>query len=151
MRRTYEIDTPIAQALDLLGERWTLLIIRQLLSGDQRFSELYRALYGISSNLLSIRLRHLLEIGIVERVQLNVGTRSGAISGVAHYRLTQQGEALAPVVWSLDAWAQTYVHRKPIILPRHDRCGQPLTLEWHCETCQRNVEDTELDLPPPLD
>ncbi len=151
MRRTYEIDTPTAQALDLLGERWTLLIIRQLLSGDQRFSEIYRALYGISSNLLSIRLRHLLETGIAERVQLNGGTRNGATSGVAHYRLTQQGEALAPVVWSLDAWAQTYVHRKPIILPLHDRCGQPLSLEWHCETCQRNVEDTELDLPPPLD
>ena len=73
MRRTYEIDDPIAQALDLLGERWTLLIVRQLLSGDQRFGELYQALYGISSNLLSIRLRYLLKTGIVERVQLNGG------------------------------------------------------------------------------
>jgi DNA-binding HxlR family transcriptional regulator len=147
MRRTYEIDTPIAQALNLLGERWTLLLIRQLLSGDQRFSELYRALYGISSHLLSIRLRHLLETGIIERVQLNGGTNSKT----NHYRLTQQGEALAPVVWSLDAWAQTHLHHQPITLPRHDRCGQPLSLEWHCETCQRNVEDTELELPPPLD
>ena len=147
MRRTYEIDTPIAQALDLLGERWTLLLIRQLLSGDQRFGELYNALYGISSNLLSLRLRHLLETGIIERVQLNGGGKSRA----KHYRLTPQGEALAPVVWSLDAWAQTYVHNEPIVLPRHDRCGQPLSLEWHCETCRRNVEDTELDLAPPLE
>lgn len=151
MRRTYEIDDPIAQALDLLGERWTLLIVRQLLSGDQRFGELYQALYGISSNLLSMRLRHLLDTGIAERVQLNGGANSGTRGGINHYRLTAQGEALAPIVWSLDAWAQTYVHHEAISLPLHDRCGQPLSLEWHCETCQRNVEDTELDLPPSMD
>lgn len=143
MRRTYEIDAPIAQALDLLGERWTLLIIRQLLSGDQRFGELYRSLYGISSNLLSIRLRYLLKTNIIEQVQLD--------GGVNHYRLTQQGEALAPVVWSLDTWAQTYRRGEAIMNPRHDRCGQPLSLEWHCETCRRIIEDTELDLPPSLD
>lgn len=142
MRRTYEIDDPIAQALDLLGERWTLLIIRQLLSGDQRFGELYQSLYGISSNLLSIRLRHLLKTGIVEHIRLNGGTN--------HYRLTLQGEALAPVVWSLNAWAQTYRRDEAIELPSHDRCGQPLSLEWHCETCQRIVEDTEMELPPSL-
>ncbi len=119
-----------------------MLIIRQLLSGDQRFGELYRVLYGISSNLLSIRLRYLSKTGIVEQVRLN--------GGVNHYRLTLQGEALAPVVWSLDAWAQTYGRGEAIKHPRHDRCGQPLSLEWHCETCRRNVEDTELELPSPL-
>ena len=143
MSRTYDIESPIARALDLLGERWTLLIIRQLLSGDQRFGELYQALYGISSNLLTMRLHRLLEEGVIERVQLNGGTN--------HYRLTVRGEALATVVWSLNAWAQTYLKKEPVDQPRHDRCTQPLRLEWYCETCQRIVEDTELDLPPPLE
>ncbi len=143
MSRTYEVEAPIARALDLLGERWTLLIIRQLLSGDQRFGDLYQALYGISSNLLSMRLRHLLASGIIERVRLNGGGN--------YYRLAPRGEALAQVVWSLDAWAQTYVNEAAIIDPRHDRCDHPLTLEWYCEACRRIVEDTELDLAPPLE
>ncbi|RME48244.1 MAG: transcriptional regulator [Chloroflexi bacterium] len=142
MPRTYDIEAPIARALDLLGERWTLLIIRQLLSGDQRFGELYGALYGISSNLLSMRLRTLMEADIIERVRLNGGGR--------YYRLTPRGEALAPIVWSLNAWAQTYLDKTTPNLPRHDRCQQPLTLEWYCENCRRYVEDTELDFPPSL-
>ncbi|MCO6452318.1 MAG: helix-turn-helix transcriptional regulator [Caldilineales bacterium] len=140
MSRAYDLDIPLARALDLIGERWTLLIIRQLLSGDQRYSELQNALAGISSNLLSMRLRKLSEAALVELVTLHGG---GNI-----YRLTPSGEALATVVWSLDAWAHQYVDNTRPNLPRHDRCGQALFVQWFCAKCQRQVEELELDLAP---
>ena len=142
MKRQYEVDAPLARALDLLGERWTLLIIRQLLSGEQRFGDLYNALYGISSNLLSMRLRDLLQARIITRMHSHDGAR--------RYRLTTCGEALAPVVWSLDAWAHVHLDRTTPDQPRHQRCQEPLTLQWYCGCCRRPVEETELAPPPTL-
>lgn len=142
MPRAYDIDTPLARALDLIGERWTLLLIRQLLSGDQRYSDLQNALSGISSHLLSLRLRKLIDAGIIEAVELNGGGRV--------YRLTRRGEALATPLWSLDAWAQQYFEHTAPQQPRHDRCGHVLTLHWHCPQCKRQVEEVEFDLAPGL-
>jgi DNA-binding HxlR family transcriptional regulator len=68
--RTYEQYCPIAVALDVLGDRWTLLIMRELLIGDQRFTDLRRALPGMAPNLLSERLRRLEDEGLVTRLEL---------------------------------------------------------------------------------
>ncbi len=148
--RRYDVTAPLARALDLVGERWTLLLIRQLLSGDQRYADLHTALLGMSSNLLSSRLRRLQAAGIIERVQLNGGSAQ-------FYRLTPGGEGLAPVVWALDAWAQEYLEQAPEEAlaaaqssPAHDRCGHKLSLQWYCSHCGRAVRDTELEPPPPL-
>ena len=148
--RAYDVAAPLARALDLLGERWTLLLIRQLLSGDQRYAELHAALFGMSSNLLSLRLQRLLAAGLIERVQLNGGTAQ-------YYRLTPGGEALAPAVWALDVWAQEHLEQDqddPLSevrdQPAHDRCGRRLSLQWYCGHCGRTVKDTELEPPPPL-
>ena len=65
--RSYADACPIARALDVVGERWALLIVRELLLGPQRFSDLRRALPGASSNLVSDRLRELGEHGVVDR------------------------------------------------------------------------------------
>ena len=148
MKRQYEIDAPLARALDLLGERWTLLIIRQLFSGEQRFSDLYSALYGISSNLLSMRLRDLVQAGIITRMRSHGGAQR---CGAQRYRLTPRGQALAPVVWSLNAWAQTHLDMAAPNEPRHQRCREPLTQQWYCPCCRRPVEETELAPPPTLE
>jgi len=96
--RTYGQICGVAQALDLLGERWTLLVIRELLLGPKRFGALKDALPGISTNLLSARMKALTEAGIVEHVQLP------APASVSAYALTERGEALRPTMDALAVW-----------------------------------------------
>ena len=69
-RRTYNQDCPIANGLDILGERWTLLILRELVGGPRRYSDLRAELPGIATNLLAQRLDELEQAGIVERTEL---------------------------------------------------------------------------------
>ena len=70
MPRTYNQNCPIAKALDVLGERWTLLILRELIGGSRRYADLRAALPGIATNLLADRLRELEAAGLVQRSEL---------------------------------------------------------------------------------
>ncbi|OZM81840.1 transcriptional regulator [Pseudonocardia sp. MH-G8] len=88
----------MARALDLVGERWTLLVVRELLFGPKRFSDLVRGLPGMSQNVLSQRLRELGGAGLVERRRLGP-----PVSGQV-YELTERGAALRPVVIELARW-----------------------------------------------
>ena len=97
-RRSYHQYCGIAKALDLVGERWTLLIVRNLLLGGLRYSELLRGLPGITTNLLAKRLREMEELGLIER------TRSSAEDGSNAYRLTPEGAGLEPVIHALGRW-----------------------------------------------
>jgi DNA-binding HxlR family transcriptional regulator len=85
----------VARALDLVGERWTLLVVRSLLMGPQRYTDLREALPGVSTDLLTARLRTLEEAGYVHRRQL---PRPAAVSV---YELTDAGWQLGPVVLAL--------------------------------------------------
>jgi DNA-binding HxlR family transcriptional regulator len=96
---------PVAQALELVGERWTLLIIRELLCGNYRFSELMHGVPLISRSLLSQRLKALEEAGLVERKLREDG-------GNFEYRLTEAGRELQPVVFGLGNWGRRWVRRK---------------------------------------
>jgi DNA-binding HxlR family transcriptional regulator len=97
-QRSYRQICGVAKALDLLGERWTLLVVRELMLGPKRFGALKEALPGISANLLSTRLRSLADAGIVERVELP------APASVDAYALTERGEALRPAMEALAIW-----------------------------------------------
>jgi DNA-binding HxlR family transcriptional regulator len=70
MPRSYQQNCPIAKGLDVLGERWTLLILRELIGGARRYADLRAALPGIATNLLADRLRELEDVGLVERTEL---------------------------------------------------------------------------------
>ncbi len=96
-KRTYGQLCAVARALDVLGERWTLLVVRELLFGPRRFKEVLEALPGIGPNLLSARLKALGEHGVVRRVALS---RSGGIG----YELTDAGRALEDVLLALARW-----------------------------------------------
>ncbi|MEU2003489.1 winged helix-turn-helix transcriptional regulator [Rhodococcus sp. NPDC019627] len=96
--RTYGQNCGLARALDLLGERWTLLIMRDLGMGPRRYKDLASGLPGIGTNLLASRLKSLEEAGMIERVVLPPP------ASVAAYALTSAGEELRPVLAQLAAW-----------------------------------------------
>jgi DNA-binding HxlR family transcriptional regulator len=94
---------PIAKAAEILAERWTLLIVRELLSGSTRFNALERGLPGIPRALLAKRLRSLAQAGIVEHRQFSEGAP-------AEYRLTPTGEELRPLVMGIGEWGQRWLN-----------------------------------------
>ena len=94
--RSYGQFCAVARALDVIGDRWTLLIVRELMLGPARFGELHDRLPGIATNLLTSRLRVAEEYRIVER------------SGAA-YRLAPDGEALRPVMGELVRWGTRFM------------------------------------------
>ena len=97
-KRTYADGCAGAHALDLIGERWTLLVVRELLLGPKRFTDLRSGMPGISPNVLSQRLDELEEIGIVERRKL------APPAGAWVYELTDWGKELEAVIIELGRW-----------------------------------------------
>lgn len=111
MSRTYNQECVLAYALDLLGERWTLLIIRELFLGPLRFADLHAALPGLGTNLLSKRLKELEEAGLL--------LSPAAGEGSSRYRLSEAGEGLRPTVHELMFWSIEYfMHRPEPCAPR---------------------------------
>jgi len=97
-RRSYGQYCGVARALDIVGERWTLLIVRDLLLGPRRYSELLHGLPGITTNLLAKRLKEMEAAGLIERVRANTSEAAHA------YRLTSLGLGLETAVMALAAW-----------------------------------------------
>ncbi len=97
-KRSYQQYCSIARALDQVGERWTLLIVRDLLGGPRRYKDLQESLYGIGSNLLAARLKDLESAGLIESI------KQPPPSSVKSYQLTARGRALEPTVAALAHW-----------------------------------------------
>jgi DNA-binding HxlR family transcriptional regulator len=98
---------PVAKSLEILGDRWTLLIVRDMLTGTSQFNDLERGLPGISRALLASRLKLLQRAGIIEK-RLVSGGRS-----TTSYQLTLAGQQLAPVVTSLWTWGEAWAFDDP--------------------------------------
>ncbi len=98
MARSYEQICPIARTLDVVGDRWTLLIVRDLFFGNARFGELLEVNEGLPPRLLSDRLKRLEERGLVTRTVY----RQHPLR--AEYHLTEKGRSLAPVLEAIVAW-----------------------------------------------
>jgi DNA-binding HxlR family transcriptional regulator/putative sterol carrier protein len=97
-KRTYDQFCPAARALDILGERWTLLVVRELLFGAKRYTDLLTGLPGIGPDMLAARLKTLEAHGIVERRRLPPPAASTV------YELTERGRGLGPVLRELFRW-----------------------------------------------
>lgn len=106
-RRSYEQACTLALTLDVVGERWTLLLVRELMLGPKRFTDLLDGLPGIGRNLLAARLRHLEDEGIVARAELPPPAASQV------YELTEDGRALGPAMAALSRWGVERRERPP--------------------------------------
>lgn len=97
--KSYAQFCPVATASEVIGERWTPLIIRELVCGSQTFNEIRMGVTRISPTLLSDRLKKLIKAGVIRKVQKNTHIR---------YELTDAGEELRPVITALGAWGQRW-------------------------------------------
>ena len=104
--KNYQHYCPVARSLEVIGEKWSLLIVRDLLRGPQRFTDLQRTLGAITPKWLTQRLRDLQEAGIIERDSAE-GRRE------VWYTLTPKGRELAPVIEALVVWGIDHALRPP--------------------------------------
>jgi len=135
----------IARTLDIVGEWWTLLVLRDLFAGISRFDELQQDL-GVASNVLAARLKRLVEAGLVEREVAPEDAR------VRLYRLTAQGRELYPVLLSLMAWGDKWLAgpgRQPVLVV-HRSCGEVTAAVPSCSVCAKPLalEDLEFRAGP---
>ena len=133
---TYETQVcSIARSLEVIGERWTLLIVRNLFLGLRRFDELQENL-GIARNVLAARLDKLVETGVVE-------TRPYSERPLRHeYVLTEKGRDLFPVLVSLMQWGDRHAPAPggPPMLMLHRGCGGDLDSHRSCTRCGKRLE-----------
>jgi DNA-binding HxlR family transcriptional regulator len=106
-QRSYNQFCATARTLDLVGERWTLLLVRDLLTGPKRFSDLQHSLRGLGTGLLTARLKHLEREGLVERTTLPAPARTPA------YGLTRAGWELEPAITALATWGLKWAMGEP--------------------------------------
>jgi len=99
MRRGYGQFCPVAKGAEILAERWTPLVVRELLEGSTRFNDLHRGVPLMSRSMLSLRLKQLEEVGVVTRKNGGQGTE---------YHLTDQGREFAPIIHRLGEWGQRW-------------------------------------------
>ena len=120
----------VAAALDVVGDKWALLIVRELLFGNHRFTEIVRNT-AAPRDRLAARLRDLVEAGVIEKRQYQVAPER------FEYHLTASGRALAPVLQSLLAWGDRFaVDEPPMTLQHHDH---ELKLRSVCAVCGERV------------
>lgn len=139
--RVYRQYCGFSRALELLGERWALLLVRDLLVGPKRFSDLQRGLPGIPSNILTARLKELEEAGIVERKLLP------RPSGAVVYELTADGRELEGPVIAMGRWgAKRLGDPRPGEVITEDSIAMALITTFRPETARRAKVGYELRL-----
>jgi DNA-binding HxlR family transcriptional regulator len=129
-RRIDPANCSVARALSVVGERWSLLIVREALDGAHRFAE-FQSRLGIARNLLSTRLDTLVAAGVLRRVPYQEpGDRQRH-----EYHLTEQGQALRPTLIALLQWADDYLPAPegPSVVVRHrPDCEEPVLVVLEC-------------------
>ena len=114
-RRSYDQYCAVARGLDVIGDRWTLLLVRDLLLGPKRYKDLLSGLPGIGTNLLADRLKELEAAGLIERTVLPPP------AGSAVYQLTETGQSLETVMTALGRWGARFLgppKKTDVMVPR---------------------------------
>jgi len=134
----------IAATLELIGERWTILILRDAFLGRRRFDDFQRSL-GVARNVLQARLERLVAAGILKRVRYQERPER------FEYRLTRKGVDLWPVVIAFQKWGDRHVFAdEPPVIVIHKDCGGEMDDRRRCKVCGADVEawDVEPALGP---
>lgn len=140
--RAYERENcSAARALEVIGERWSLLILRNAMyAGSRRFNQFQRSL-GIATNILQARLEWFIESGLMEL--------RAAADGVQEYVLTAKGQDLEPVILALSAWGDRYAAPEgPPISYQHEECGGAIRQHLECETCHEAPKPGDIVATP---
>jgi DNA-binding HxlR family transcriptional regulator len=132
----------IARSLEVIGERWTLLILRDAVLGLTRFEEFQESL-GIASNVLSNRLKLLCDEDVLERV------RDPERPGRPKYVLTEKGRELAPALIVLMKWGDRHYATPggPPRLTLHAGCGGNIGPDFRCDRCGEQAQPSAIELP----
>lgn len=131
MTATRTVKCPVAASLELVGDRWTLLVIRDLLRGRTRFSEMRESILGITPSVLSGRLKRLEAEGVVDRRMYSDHPPR------AEYFLTSKGHELGIVVGALARWGERHTEHN-LYLVDHE-CGHGVDVVYRCPTCERGA------------
>lgn len=138
MPKRYDQPCPVAKTLELVGDRWTLLAVRDLLPGTRRFQDLLASLPGIAPNILSARLKLMEEHGLVTRRFYSDHPPR------AEYALTDKGRELGTIVGALATWGSRHVFKQAKLV--HVGCGHPVTVDYYCSECDERVPRTNIAL-----
>src|SRR5262249_26726880 len=137
--KRYGQHCPVAKSLDLIGERWTLLIVRDLLRGSARLQDLRAQLSGLPPKLLAGRLQRMEREGLVARELYSKRPPR------ASYALTDRGRGLGLVVGALAIWGRPFVGLSSG--PRHATCGHPIEFQQYCPHCEERVAPGTVHVP----
>ena len=141
MSKRYDQNCPVAKALELVGDRWTLLMVRDLLNaGPRRFQDFQQSLKGIAPAILSDRLKLMEEHGLVTRRFYSDHPPR------AEYTLTDKGQELGSVIGALAAWGSRHVYPEAALV--HADCGHPVRVGYFCPHCEARVRGASVILQP---
>ena len=134
-----EMNCSVARTLAVVGERWTMLILREAFLGRRRFDEFQQGT-GIARNILSSRLRDLVRDGILDRA------RSEGDNGRVEYRLTRKGLELYPVLIAMMRWGDMWLSGEsgPPMTLMHRTCGAKMTPDMVCSHCGEHLTAREV-------
>ncbi|AGK55901.1 winged helix-turn-helix transcriptional regulator [Bacillus sp. 1NLA3E] len=137
MKSRYDIPCNIAQSLNIIGDRWTLLIVHEILAGHTLFNEIKKSLIGISSNLLSERLKHLEEEGLIKSELYSQHPPRYC------YTLTKSGEELEHVFNALIIWGSNNLHKcyKKLVDPEN---GEEVAIAYYSKKTGELVKNIKV-------
>jgi DNA-binding HxlR family transcriptional regulator len=138
MPKRYGQACPVARTLEVVGDRWTLLVVRDLLAGTRRFQDLTESLPGIAPNVLSDRLKWMEQQGLVVRSFYSDHPPR------AQYSLTDKGRELGLVVGALADWGVRHAFKRARLV--HQDCGHPVRLGYFCAGCGGRVRGAAVRL-----
>ncbi len=139
MKNLYDLPCNIAKTLNIIGDKWTLLILRQIMMGHDTYTEIQQKLDGIPTNLLSDRLKSLVEDGLIssELYQKHPPRY--------RYLLTKSGEDLTDVFNSILLWGERNLKECHKILT-HSECGHKIEMAYYCPECGENISRDAITL-----
>lgn len=139
MKNGYELECNIAQTLNLIGDKWSLLILHEILLGHGTYKEIQEKLEGIPTNLLATRLKELEQNKLIQVEQYSEHPPR------YRYLVTESGEDLKDIFYSIILWGEKHLGTKCYKKLAHKKCKQTIQLQYYCPNCKEKVSEEEIE------